>query len=163
MNYFKNTDIAIITTEPVEKTFGNQDAYLYGTIELIKDDNHKRKRIYKIKTDLAYYVDINIPRFDENGDAILDENDNQIIDVKEKLTWLEQRQKWYRLEVSYEEIDAFAQSIENTIPSGLSKTEKEIFQLNTIFLLQRQQKAPWGIAPEKWKIATEQDLLKDKA
>ena len=159
---FRPTDIALITTEAVEKTFENQDAYLYAQIELVKDDNHANLRTYKIRTDLATYQDYKEFQFDEaTGEAILDAQGNQTFITKQKLSWLETRQNWYRLDVSYDEIDAFAASIATIIPQGLTKTQREQFELNTIFLLQRQQQQPWGIDPNKWKIVVTSDLIRE--
>ena len=159
-NTFRSTNVALITTEPVEKTFQNQDAYLYAQIELVKDDNHNQIRVYRVRTDLAVYENFNEYQYDNvTGEILLDTNGTPLVVVKQRLTWLETKQDWYTLEITYSEVDAFASSIANIIPAGLTKTQQEMFELNTIFLLQRQQQQPWGIDPNKWRIATPSDIL----
>jgi len=160
MIQFKKTDIALITNETVEKTFNNEDAYLYAIIRLKKDDEHNKQKTYQIRTDLANYKEVTYLEIDENNETAVDENNNPLTVTKNHLTWLETKQDWYDMTVTYSEIDAFAQSIESTIPNDLSKTEREILQLKTIFLMQRQQLEPWGIDANQWRKVTPEDYIK---
>lgn len=156
-----NSDITIITTEVVEKTFENKDAYLHGVIKVVKDDEQTQKRTYKVRTDLVGYENIEVPKLDENSVQEIDENDNPIFETKQLLVWLEQKQDWSEQTYSYDEIDAFTEQLVPLIPTGLTRTQRDIAELNAMFLIQRQNVAPWGIAPDKWKIRTKEDLLKD--
>lgn len=156
------TDISIITTQTVEKTFDNTDAFLHSVIKVVGDDETKQIRTYKVRTDLVGYTDIDIQVFNEDGTPKLDADENPVFETKEQLTWLEQKQDWALQTFSYAQIDGFAASIATQLPEGLTRTQRDIVELQIMFLAQRKQSAPWGIAANKWRVRTNDDLLKDK-
>lgn len=139
--------LAIITKEKVDTTFENEPAYLHAEILPVFDDPINEKRRYKVRTDMVGYKDVVVGQ---------DENDDDIIE--QHLTWLETKQDWSAQELTYAEINVFATQLEPMIPEGLSKIERDILELKTMFLLKRQEDAPWGVAPDKWRIRTEEDL-----
>ncbi|WP_271407437.1 hypothetical protein [Tenacibaculum soleae] len=157
---FNKSDIAIITTDIVEKTFDNKDAYLHGMIKIVKDNEQTQKRTYKVRTDLVGYENIELPKLNENNVQELDENDNPIFETKQILVWLEQKQDWSEQVFSYNEIDAFIEQLAPLIPSNLTRTQQDRFELNMMFLIKRQSVASWGISSDKWRVRIEEDLLK---
>ncbi|WP_136464952.1 hypothetical protein [Flagellimonas onchidii] len=163
MKDLKTTDIAVITTGTVENTFDNVNAYLHAVIESVKDDNVSRTRTYKVRTDLVGYKDVELPVLDEDGNPKFDENGNMETEIKEQLIWLEQKQDWALQTFTYDQIDGFADVVAAQIPEGLTRTQKDIAELQAIFLAKRREDAPWGIAASKWRSRTNEDLLKDKS
>lgn len=153
MNFtLKETDLAIITNEPVAKTFDNEPAYLHATIEPVDDSIHFKTRKYRVRTDLAIYKKQLRYELNEAGDLIGKE-----VFV---LTATEQRQDWSYLVFSYAEIDAFASELAGVMPAGLSKTERDSFELASVFLKLRKESLAWGVASESWRLRNENDLLK---
>jgi len=159
----KSTDIALITTEKVEKTFDNKHAYLHVIVKLLKDDEQKQERTYKVRTDLVGYCDVKIQIFNSEGAPQLGSDGFPLFETKEQLAWLEQKQDWSLQTFTYAEIDSFALEVEAQLPVGLTRTAKEKVEIQIIFLAKRKEAAPWGIAANKWRIRTNEDLLKDKA
>lgn len=151
-NTIQKNDIALITTERVVKSFDNEDAYLHAVIVPLTDDPIKKIRTYKVRTDLVGYKEVQV--FDA------DINDYQ---TKQELTFLEQKQDWSLQKFTYAQIDAFSSSVASLIPEGLTRTQQSKAELEIIFLQQRQNDAPWGIAADNWKIRTVDDLLKEEA
>ena len=155
----KTTDIALITTEAVLKTFGNENAYLNSVIEPVKDDPIKRVRTYKVRTDLAVYRPVEVGVLDTNGTPTFETDGTAITETKQQLTNVEQKQDWSIQVITYAEIDAFAAAVQSSIPDGLTKTETELLELGLVFLMERKKNAPWGIAADKWRLRTDADLL----
>mgnify|MGYP000495313142 CR=1 FL=1 len=153
MQKFNNKDVAIITTEAVGKTYENQNAFLQGIIKIVKDDEQAEIRTYKVRTDLVGYQNVEVP---ESG-----EDDQQASTPTQKLVWLEQKQDWSLQTFKYAEIDSFMEQLSSLIPSNLPRTQRDKAELATMFLIQRQSDAPWGIPAEKWRIRTAADLLKE--
>ena len=150
----KNTDIAVITTGKVIKSYDNEDCFLYSVIIPIKDDIVNKERTYKAKTDLVAYREIEvIEKNDEGEDVILE---------REQLTFVESRQDWSIQVFSYDQIDSFVASMADQLPEDLTRTQKDITELQVIFLAKRQQAAPWGIGADKWRVCTDEDLLRSK-
>ena len=158
----KTTDIAILTTETVEKTFDNKDAFLYSTVEQVKDDADNKKRTYKVRTDLVGYIDIQVQALNEDGTPKLDAGSNFVFEPKEQLIWLEQKQDWSITVFTYAEIDGFSEQIAALIPDELPRTQRDLLELQTVFLMQRKNDAPWGISADKWRLRTNDDLIKNK-
>ena len=154
------TDIAIITNTAVLKTFDNQDAYLNAVIEPVHDDPIAKVRTYKVRTDLAVYLPVEVAVLDSNGAPTFDDEGAAITETKQQLTNVEQKQDWSLQVISYAEIDAFAAAVADSIPNGLTKTETEVLQLKLVFLMERKKNAPWGVAADQWRIRTEADLIK---
>jgi hypothetical protein len=159
---FKTTDIAIITSSIVDKTFDNTDALLHSVIEIVGDDISKQIRTYKVRTDLVGYVTSNMQLFNDDGTPSLDADGNAIFETKDQLTWLEQKLDWSLQTITYAQIDGFVIDIASQIPEGLTRTQKDNTELQIMFLSLRQQSAPWGIAADKWRLRTNDDLLKNK-
>lgn len=149
----KQTDIAIITTEAVDKTFDNQDAYLHGMIVPLKDDTTRQERSYKVRTDMVGYQEVEVPITKENGSTTAE--------TKLQLVWLEQKQDWSVHSFSYAQIDAFATQVAPLLPEGLGRTAHDMLELQLMFLSLRKQEGPWGIVAEKWRLRTNDDLLKN--
>jgi len=158
----KTADIAIITTEAVEKTFDNTDAFLYSIVEQVKDDAEAQIRTYKIRTDLVGYTDVEVQLFNEDGTPKLDADSNAVFETKEQLIWLEQKQDWSIAVFTYAEIDGFSEQIAALIPDELTRTQIDLLELQTVFLMKRKNDSPWGIAADKWRLRTNDDLLKNK-
>ena len=157
---FKLTDIALITTETVVKTYENTPAFLHSMIKPVEDDESKQIRTYKARTDLVSYTDLAIQVFNEDGTPQLDADENPVFETKEQLIWLEQHQDWALQTFTYAEIDGFVAAIADQIPEGLTRTQRDVAELQIMFLKKRQQAAPWGIAGDKWRVRTENDLIK---
>ena len=155
----KSSDIAIITTQPVEKTFNNEDAFLYSTAEQVKDDADNKTRTYKTRTDLVGYTDVEVQLFNEDGTPKLDADSNAVFETKEQLIWLEQKQDWSITVFTYAEIDGFSEEIAALIPDELTRTQRDLLELQTVFLMRRKNDSPWGIAADKWRLRTNSDLL----
>ena len=149
------TDIAIITKDAVATTYKNQKAHLHAVIVPVGDDPTAKVRLYKVRTDLAVYVPIEVPVLDA------DDNPTGEMETKQQLTIVEQRQDWSEQRISYAEIDAFAAAVADAIPSGLTKTEIELLQLALVFKMERQNTAPWGVDASQWRLRTPADLLID--
>lgn len=133
------TDIAIITTEPVDRSFNNEASFLHAVVKLVKDDEANQIKTYKVRTDLVKYAE----------------------DTQE-LTWLEQKQDWNLQTFSYAQIDEFAEILAPSIPDGLTRTQRDAAELQLMFLKKRQQDAPWGIDGDKWKLRNDSDLTREK-
>lgn len=159
---FLKTDIAIITTEPVEKTFNNEDAYLHCVIKVVGDNEVDKIRTYKVRTDLVAYKDARVFLLDKQGEVVFKDNGEPETETKKQLTWLEQKQDWALQTFTYQQIDTFIEMIASSIPKNLTRTQRDIFELQTIFLLKRQEEQPWGIPANKWRIRLESDLIQDK-
>ena len=157
----KTTDIALITKTAVLKTFENEEAHLHAVIVPVKDDPVNKVRTYKVRTDFALYLEIEVPTFDAEGKELLDEARMSITETKHQLTNVEQKQDWSIQTITYAEIDAFAEAVSGIIPNNLSKTETETLQLNLVFLNERKKNAPWGVAADQWRLRTEGDLIKN--
>lgn len=144
--------LAIITTEPVDTTFDNQPVYIHAEILPVSDDPINQKRVYKVRTDLVGYEEFEVEELDP---------DNELVKViKQKLVVLEEKQKWSPQTFSYDQINQLAIQMEGLIPEGLSRTERDVLELKTMFLFERKAAQPWGIPAEKWKIREESDLIK---
>ena len=148
------TDIAIITKDAVAITYNNQDAHLYAVIVPVGDDPTAKVRLYKVRTDLAVYVPIEVPVLDDESNPTGD------TETKQQLTIVEQRQDWSPQRISYAEIDVFSTAVASKIPAGLTKTERELLELKLVFLAERKKNKPYGVAASKWRLATENDLIK---
>ena len=159
---FKETDIALITTAPVLNTYENEAAYLHAAIEVVRDDQKKREKHYKVRTDYVGYREVQVPQLDEKGETILNDDGSSVLESKEQLIWLEQKQDWSLQKITYAEIDAFVDLIAEEIPEGLTRTERDAIELAVVFLKERQKSPRWGVAPEKWRIRTNEDLLRNK-
>ena len=159
---FKETDIALITTAPVLNTYENEAAYLHAAIEVVRDDQKKREKHYKVRTDYVGYKEVEAPLLNEDGELIFDDDHNIVLELKEQLIWLEQKQDWSLQKFTYAEIDDFADLIAEEIPEGLTRTERDAIELAVVFLKERQKSPRWGVAPEKWRIRTNEDLLRNK-
>lgn len=151
-NHIKETDLAIITTEPLSRSFANEDVYMHAVIELVADNNHAKTRKYRVRTDFALYKPV--VRYSENEAGELVEQNVFA------LTIVEQKQDWATIVFSYDEINAFADQISAEIPESLSRIDRDTLELKTMFLKLRQESMAWGVAPEKWKIRTTEDLIK---
>ena len=150
----QTTDIAIITKDAVATTYKNQEAHLHAVIVPVSDDPTAKVRLYKVRTDLAVYVPVEVPILDADGNPTGD------TDPKQQLTIVEQRQDWSPQRISYAEIDAFAAAVAAAIPSGLTKTETELLQLALVFKMERQKIAPWGVDADQWRLRTDNDLIR---
>ncbi|MDB0601062.1 hypothetical protein PL373_09640 [Tenacibaculum maritimum] len=151
-NQIKETDIALITVEKVDYSFKNIHCfYVARMIQL--PSNNPTTRVYKIRTDLADYKTINIENTLTNGTIVLDQ--------KLQLVVVEERQEWVRKEFSLTQINQFGEMLKPLIPDGLSETDLEKFKLSQMFLMKRQQDAPWDISAKKWRLLTHEDLIKD--
>jgi len=154
----KKQDIAIITNGMVEKSFDNEDCYLHAVIRVVSDDVVNRKRTYEVRTDLAKYEEKKIYEFDENQNDLLDENGERVFTILKTLIAVEQKQDWSKHTFSYDEIDDLSEQISSLIPSDLTKTEKEILELKTMFLYKRKEEKPWSVNEDEWRLRTDLDF-----
>jgi len=154
----KKQDLAIITNDKIEKSFDNEDCFLHGVIEVVKDDTINQKRTYRVRTDLALYEEKKIYQFNEAGEDILDENGDRVFSLLKTLVAVEQKQDWSLHTFGYAEIDGFTQLVASQIPEGLTRTQKDILELKLMFLYKRDEESPWGIDVGQWRLRTDEDF-----
>lgn len=144
------SQIAIITDVPVMPSFNGTMCYLHAVIEEVK-----RHKLYKVRTDLVRYADVEEYRENENGEVL------KI--VLERLVYVEARQDWSQQIITEEQINKFTQIVTPMLPEGMDATVFEKSKIQMMFLLERKRNAPWLIEPELWRLRTEQDLIRSKA
>ena len=150
----KRTDIALITTEKVMKSFKNDNCYLVATLQELKHDYNKGIKRYAVRTDLATYQTINV--YEEDSEKQVNEVE------KLELQIVETRQEWTEINFTFALIDKFATQLKPLIPANLTETELEKWKITQMFLIKRKQDAPWGITADKWRVLLPEDLLKEK-
>ena len=155
------TDAALMTDTTVIKTFNNEDAFMYARIEPAGEDLHKKTRAYVVRTDLAIYKPFQLAKLDANGDQVFEsDGTTPVMETKQVLTVVEQKQDWSPQVITYSEIDAFSTAVASKIPAGLTKTERELLELKLVFLAERKKNKPYGVAASKWRLSNENDLIK---
>jgi hypothetical protein len=142
--------LAIITKNKVDTTFEGVQAYLHAEILPIDDDPMKGIRRFKVRTDLVDYIETNVG-IDEEGNTI----------TENRLTVLEVKQPWAVQVLTYAEIDALAEQVEQLIPKTLSRTQRDTLETKIMFLEKRKQDAPWGIDANQWRLREDADLVQD--
>ena len=120
--------IQIVTTEPLIKDFKGSLRYVIREIKPIEDDLGFETRSYAVRSGLF--------KKDKDGNFV----------------FVESRQEWTRKDYSYEEIDNISLKITANVKSGLTKTKREVAELQQALLYLTQEEEAWGIPKGKWEI-----------
>lgn len=171
----KKTDKAIITKNPVKKSYDNEDCFLYAQIEHVRTEADRQMEVYKVRTDLAKYINFKRVVYTE-VEPVVDttteptETIEPVIPIapevtstiisEDKLTWVEQLQDWAIQEIPFNKILEFDAVLDAVIPTDLDRITRNALELKTMFLMQRQNDAPWGVEANEWRISNEDDLIK---
>lgn len=151
----KITDNAIITNTAVSKSFENKDCFLYAIIKQKNDDPHRKVRTFSYRTDMyTKEVFSDFSSLDDDGSSL--KKDYEVLE------WVENKQPWRSMELTYDEIDGFLTQLRNAnvVPEGLTDTQKYNIEMSLMFMNLRNQEQPWGYG-QVWRLATTEDLKKE--
>lgn len=156
------TDIAIITKKPCDYTRVGEEAYLQRIIKFVREEDNGQ--VFSIRTDMVTYKTVEVPALDEDGNIQLNEDTADIIlEQKEKLIWLEQKQQETERLYTNAEIQGFLNAVGHLIPKNITRLEQTRFERQLTLLLQTQKRTQWNtITPDLWENRTNAHLLKDK-
>ena len=110
-------EIAIITSEAVDKTFEGTDCLLKRTIVSSSKENGEKR--YIIRTERCNYVDKEQQVFGEDGQPELDENNNRVFETVQALKVINKKDDDFVQKFTYKEIEA---------DDALKPIVKEFFQ-----------------------------------
>lgn len=139
---------SIITSEAVDKTFEGTDCLLKRTIVSSYKENGEKR--YIIRTERCNYVDKEQQVFGEDGQPVLDENNNRVFETVKVLKVINKKDNDSVQKFTYKEIDALYDAIKDQVDleDGYMNFENKCEQLALLNLTRKD--GAWGIAPEKW-------------
>ena len=147
------TDIAIITNDPVAKTFNGTDCRVLRRIEFVRPNYGASSRTYKVRTDLV--------RYEESEEIVYDKDNKPTIATKQRLTTIEEREAWRSITLSRAEINALDAQITELLPEGLDSYDRDIKKLQLGLLMLTKQEVAWGVAVSQWRELNSKDLIID--
>lgn len=146
----------IITSKNVDFTFDSEPCRLLR--EIVSSQTNKTGRsTYVVETKLVKFEDYTLKTYDQNGDVILDDNGNEVLETKQKLVELGIKQKGGVLIADKQQSDVLFSLIKDTVLLTDSFFDfKEKIELMAL-LVETQNQAPYGTNPEDWEIYVEQN------
>lgn len=146
-------EASIISTSKIDKTFEGVECLLKRTIvSTFKEGGFKR---YVIRTHRCNYINVDVPQFDESGEPVLDEKNEQVTAVEQQLQVIDQKDKESIRTYTFAQINGLYEMIKADIPSGLSKMETETLEEQLALLALTQQDQAWGTTQADWEILTD--------
>ena len=149
----KHKDLAIITKTAVAKTFDGIACRLLRRIQFVRYNYGHGSRTYIVRTDLVRYV--------ESEEVVYDANNQSSIQKKNRLIAAEQREDWAEKTYSYKEIIDLDALISKQLPTGLTRPQKDMKEMQLGLLALTKKEKAWGIDPAEWIAFNSADIIQD--